>query len=71
MPFHDIELEKIFPYIKFLIRKLPKDNIEKRLKLDDEVALEYYRLQKMEEANWCLMPKEGQFQISQHVIAFY
>ncbi len=49
MPFNDIELEKFFPYIKFLLRKLPKDNIQKRLRLDDEIALEYYRLQKIEE----------------------
>ena len=56
MPFHDIELEKLYPYIKYLIRKLPKDAIEARLKLDDEVALEYYRLQKIEEAKIALEP---------------
>ncbi len=44
IPFHDIELEKFFPYIRFLLKKLPKKSIEERLKLDDEVALEYYRL---------------------------
>ena len=50
IPFHDIELEKLFPYIRFLLRKLPKDDLQKRMKLDDEIALEYYRLQKMKEA---------------------
>ncbi|MBF0259038.1 MAG: type I restriction endonuclease subunit R [Desulfamplus sp.] len=46
IPFHDMELEKLFPYIRFLLTKLPKKSIEERLKLDDEVALEYYRLNK-------------------------
>ncbi|SLM30422.1 conserved hypothetical protein [Desulfamplus magnetovallimortis] len=46
VPFYDIELEKLFPYIRFLLKKLPKKSIEERLKLDDEVALEYYRLNK-------------------------
>jgi len=62
MPFHDIELEKLYPYIKYLIRKLPKDAIEARLKLDDEVALEYYRLQKIEEAKIALEPA-GEWEI--------
>lgn len=44
IPFHDIELEKLFPYIRFLLKKLPKKGIEERLKLDDELALEYYRI---------------------------
>jgi len=46
LPFYDIELEKLFPYIRFLIKKLPKKSIEDQLKLDDEVALEYYRIKK-------------------------
>ncbi|MBT4290523.1 MAG: type I restriction endonuclease subunit R, partial [Deltaproteobacteria bacterium] len=46
IPFHDIELEKLFPYIRFLLKKLPKRSIEDQLKLDDEVALEYYRIKK-------------------------
>ncbi len=49
MPFQDIELEKLFPYIRFLLKKLPKKSIEERLKLDDEVALEYYRMDKTSE----------------------
>jgi type I restriction enzyme, R subunit len=46
VPFYDIELEKLFPYIRFLLKKLPKKTIEDQLKLDDEVALEYYRIKK-------------------------
>lgn len=49
IPFHDIELEKLFPYIRFLLKKLPKKGIEERLKLDDDVALEYYRINQASE----------------------
>jgi type I restriction enzyme R subunit len=49
IPFQDIELEKFFAYAKLLLNKLPKRDLKERLKLDDEVALEYYRLQKISE----------------------
>jgi len=49
MPFQDIELEKLYTYGRFLLTKLPKSDLSGILKLDDEVALEYYRLQKMSE----------------------
>jgi type I restriction enzyme R subunit len=49
IPFHDMELEKLFPYARFLLKKLPKKNIEDSLKLDDEVAMEYYRIDKTTE----------------------
>jgi len=51
MPFHDAELEKLFPYLRFLLKKLPKRDQSERFYLSDEVALEYYRLQKVEEGN--------------------
>jgi type I restriction enzyme R subunit len=51
IPFSDIELEKLFPYVRFLNKKLPKESIEERLRLDDEVALEYYRLNKTSDAD--------------------
>lgn len=49
MPFQDIDLEKLYTYGRFLLTKLPKSDLSGILKLDDEVALEYYRLQKMSE----------------------
>ena len=49
MPFHDIELEKLFTYLRFFQKKLPKPALSDRFQLTDEVALEYYRLQKIEE----------------------
>lgn len=51
IPFQDAELEKFFAYSRLLNRKLPKRNIGERMKLDDDVALEYYRLKKIEEGD--------------------
>ena len=51
MPFSDVELEKLFAYSRFLLKKLPRTNQQDRFKLGDEVALEYYRLQKIADSN--------------------
>ncbi|PKL90764.1 MAG: restriction endonuclease subunit R [Candidatus Goldiibacteriota bacterium HGW-Goldbacteria-1] len=51
MPFSDIVLEKYYAYSRFLLRKLPKKNANDRYRLNDEVALEYYRLKKIGEGN--------------------
>lgn len=44
MPFQDVTLEKLYSYGRFLLKLLPKRDTD-RFHLDDEVALEYYRLQ--------------------------
>jgi len=54
MPFQDVELEKLYSYGRFLLSKLPKSDYTERLKLDNEVALEYYRLQKTGEGDLVL-----------------
>jgi type I restriction enzyme R subunit len=54
MPFDDIELEKFYAYSRFLLSKLPHRGPDSRFKLDDEVALEYYRLQKIREGSIAL-----------------
>lgn len=51
MPFQDSDLEKFYAYVRLLINKLPKRNVGERFALHDEVALEYYRLQKIGEKN--------------------
>ncbi len=53
-PFQDVELEKLYSYGRFLLNKLPKSDYTERLKLDNEVALEYYRLQKIGEGDLVL-----------------
>ena len=54
MPFQDVELEKLYSFGRFLLSKLPKMDYTERLKLDNEVALEYYRLQKVAEGDLVL-----------------
>ncbi|WP_027309454.1 type I restriction endonuclease subunit R [Caloramator sp. ALD01] len=44
-PFADTELHKLYIYLNFLLKKLPKSGSVK-LNLADEVALEYYKNQK-------------------------
>lgn len=54
MPFTDVELEKLFTYSRFLVKKLPRKNQADRFKLGDEISLEYYRLQKIAEQRLAL-----------------
>ncbi len=51
MPFIDSEFEKFYAYVKLLQTRLPKRELSGSLHLDDEVALEYYRLQKIKEGS--------------------
>ena len=57
LPFQDVELEKLYAYGRLLLIKLPKTDYIEKLKLDNDVALEYYRLQKMSENSITLQPK--------------
>ncbi|HET7153578.1 MAG TPA: DEAD/DEAH box helicase family protein, partial [Candidatus Kapabacteria bacterium] len=54
MPFQDVDLEKLYSYGRFLLTKLPSADYGERLKLDNDVALEYYRLQKIAEGDLVL-----------------
>ena len=56
MPFSDIDLEKLFTYTRYLIKKLPRTRENDKFKLGDEVSLEYYRLQKIAEQDILLEP---------------
>jgi type I restriction enzyme R subunit len=47
IPFQDSDLEKLYSYIRFLLTKLPRGGSSEAYNLDDEVALKYYRLQKL------------------------
>lgn len=51
MPFTDTEFEKFYAYARLLQTRLPKRNLSESLHLDDEVALEYYRLEKIKEGS--------------------
>jgi type I restriction enzyme, R subunit len=58
MPFADTDFEKFYAYAKLLQTRLPKRKLSESLNLDDEVALEYYRLQKIKEGSIVL--EEGE-----------
>lgn len=61
MPFRDAEFEKYFVYTKYLQTKLPKRNLSEALHLDDEIAMEYYRLQKIKDGSIDLISnKDGE-----------
>ena len=51
MPFREAEFEKLYAYAKLLQTKLPKRDLSESMKLVDEVAMEYYRLQKIKEGS--------------------
>ncbi len=60
MPFQDAELEKLFTYSRFLLKKLPRRSQTDRFTLGDEVSLEYYRLQKAAEQS-LVLEAQGEF----------
>jgi len=47
IPFCDPDLEKLYSYLRFLQKKLPKRDNGPVYHFEDDVALEYYRLQKV------------------------
>jgi type I restriction enzyme R subunit len=57
IPYQDSDLEKQYTYLRFLLSKLPRRQGE-QYKLDGEVALKYYRLEKISEGSITL--EEGE-----------
>ncbi len=58
MPFKDAEFEKFYAYAKLLQTKLPKNDLADSLQLTDEIAMEYYRLQKIKDGSIDLIKGE-------------
>ncbi|HIO96920.1 MAG TPA: type I restriction endonuclease subunit R, partial [Leucothrix sp.] len=58
MPFKEVEFERFYAFAKLLQTKLPKRDLSESMKLVDEVALEYYRLQKIKEGSIDLITGE-------------
>ena len=56
MPFTDADLEKLYSFGRYLQNKLPRESTGKGIKLDGDVALRYYRLQKISEGDLLLEP---------------
>lgn len=51
IPYNDSDLEKLFVFTRNLLRKLPRRNLSSAYELGEDVALKYYRLQKIAEGN--------------------
>lgn len=49
IPYQDSDHEKLYTYTRFLLNKLPPTTDKRTVKVDDEVDLKYYRLQKISE----------------------
>ena len=60
MPFNDVDMEKLFAYGRLLHNALPKKGAGSGFQLHDEVALEYYRIQKVSEGN-IVLESEGEY----------
>lgn len=58
MPFSEPDFEKFYAYAKLLQTKLPKIELSDSLHLSDEIAMEYYRLQKIKEGSIDLVKGE-------------
>lgn len=59
IPYQDSDFEKLYSYIRFLLTKLPRGDRDPIHDLDDEVALKYYRLQKICEGSIPLEAGKG------------
>ena len=55
----DEKLHKFYAYAKALLRKLPKDTGERTPNLDNDVSLQYYRLQRSYEGTIDLVKEDG------------
>lgn len=51
IPYQDSDLEKLFTYLRHLALKLPKSKSGPGYQFDEEVELDYYRLQKISEGS--------------------
>jgi len=59
MPFSDSDFEKFYAYAKLLLTKLPKRDLSDQLQLHDELAMEYYRLEKIASGSIELQNEDG------------
>ena len=57
IPYQDSDLERLYIFLRYLAAKLPRRDSGKAYDFDDDVRLEYYRLQKISEGSISL--KEG------------
>lgn len=63
IPFQDTDLEKLYSYIRFLLTKLPRGDRGTVYNFNDDVALKYYRLQKIGEGS-IVMEAGARYEVS-------
>jgi type I restriction enzyme R subunit len=51
IPYQDSDLERLYTFLRHLANKLPRRSTGKDYQFDDDVRLEYYRLQKISEGS--------------------
>jgi type I restriction enzyme, R subunit len=59
IPYQDSDLEQLYTYLRYLLTKLPKRDDGGPVQLEDEVDLQFYRLQKISEGRIDLNSGEG------------
>ena len=59
IPYQDSDLERLYVFVRHLMTKLPRHASGAAYKFDDEVKLEYYRLQKISEGSITLKDGDG------------
>ena len=59
IPYQDSDLEQLYTYLRFLLTKLPRRDTGPGYHLEDEVELQYYRLQKISEGQIDLNTGDG------------
>jgi len=62
MPFYDLDLEKLNVYIRFLLKKLPRE-VTDPFHLGDEVELKYYRLQLMKDRIRIALEDQAEYEL--------
>ncbi len=73
IPYQDSDLEKLYTYLRHLGPKLPRRRSGPQYSFDDEVRLEYYRLQKISEGSISLQegvvtPLDGPREVGSGVV---
>ena len=57
--FDDVKLHKFYAFAKALVRKIPKDKTERIPNIENDVNLQYYRIQRSYEGSIGLEAREG------------
>ncbi len=60
IPYQDSDLERLYVFLRHLASKLPRRHTEPGYQFDDDVRLEYYRLQKISEGSISLRDGDAQ-----------